>query len=323
MESNSKVYIAGHTGLVGSALLRRLHALNYTALITATHDELDLTRQDDVESFFVQHRPDYVFLAAAKVGGIYANDTYRAEFLYENLMIQANVIHAAFRSRVKKLLFFGSNCIYPRDCPQPMAEDYLLTGPLEPTNEPYAVAKIAGIKLCENYNRQYGTHFISVMPACLYGPNDNFGEQSSHVLPALIRKAHEAKLKGNKQLVIWGSGTPKREFLFVEDLVDACLFLTAQSDLPLDCYNIGTGLDISIKELAEIICETVGFSGDLCFDTTKPNGMPRKLLDVRRIRALGWVAKTKLRKGIEKTYEAFLEHSQHRDTFQESTKAIY
>ncbi|MBW2029498.1 MAG: GDP-L-fucose synthase [Deltaproteobacteria bacterium] len=311
MEKDAKIYVAGHKGLVGSAICRRLRSEGYRNLITRTHKELDLTRQDRVEAFFQSERPEYVFLAAAKVGGILANNTYPAEFIYENLMIQCNIIHEAYRARVKKLLFLGSSCIYPRECPQPMKEEYLLTGKLEPTNEPYAIAKIAGIKMCQSYNRQYGTRFISVMPTNLYGPNDNFELETSHALPALIRKFHEAQGRDERRVtrdewekcvVIWGTGSPRREFLYVDDAADACIFLMNHYD-ESEIINIGVGKDISIRELAELIKEIVGFEGELRFDTTKPDGMPRKLLDVSKLESLGWRSKTSLREGIERTYE--------------------
>ena len=302
MEYNSKIYIAGHRGLVGSAILRRLESEGYKNIIHRARKELDLTRQSAVEAFFEKEKPGYVFLAAAKVGGIYANSTYPAEFIYSNLMVQANVINAAHIYGVGKLLFLGSSCIYPRDCPQPMKEEYLLSGYLEPTNEPYAVAKIAGIKMCQSYNKQYGTNFISVMPTNLYGPNDNFDLMDSHVLPALIRKFHEAKVNDNPYAEVWGTGNPQREFLYVEDLADACLFLMENYDKK-EIINIGTGEDVTIKELAGIVKEVVGYDGEMHFDRSKPDGTLRKLLDVSRINSLGWQAKTPLKAGIEKTYE--------------------
>ncbi|MDO9287287.1 MAG: GDP-L-fucose synthase [Thermodesulfovibrionales bacterium] len=302
MEYNSKIYVAGHRGLVGSAILRRLESEGYKNIIHRARKELDLTRQSAVEAFFEKEKPEYVFLAAAKVGGIHANSTYPAEFIYSNLMVQANVINAAHIYGVGKLLFLGSSCIYPRDCPQPMKEEYLLSGYLEPTNEPYAVAKIAGIRMCQSYNRQYGTNFISVMPTNLYGPNDNFDLMDSHVLPALIRKFHEAKVNDKPYVEVWGSGNPKREFLFVDDLADACLFLMENYDKK-EIINIGTGEDVTVKELAETVKEVVGYGGEIRFDKTRPDGTPRKLLDVSRINSLGWKAKTPLREGIEKTYE--------------------
>jgi GDP-L-fucose synthase len=380
MNKDSKIYIAGHTGLVGSALVRRLRDEGYTNLIMSTHGELDLERQAEVEAFFEVERPEYVFMAAARVGGIWANNTLPAEFIYNNLAIQINVIHSAWNTGVKRLLFLGSSCIYPRECPQPMKEEYLLTGPLEATNEPYAIAKIAGVEMCHSYNRQYGAHFISVLPTNVYGPNDNFHLETSHVLPALIRKFHLAKLAAEadwqgiqkdelhygpipddilasllsiaqahgRQLslpacpersrraasplvvseveglpadpavVLWGSGSPRREFLHVDDLAGACLFLMALDEekflslLTLDrlpVINIGWGRDISIKELAMMIKDIVGFPGDIVFDTTKPDGTPRKLLDVSRMAELGWKAKTHLKDGIKQTYGWYLENS--------------
>ncbi len=302
MDKKSRIYVAGHRGMVGSALLRKLQKEGFENIITRTSSELDLTRQYDVEKFFEENRPEYVFLAAAKVGGILANNTYRADFIYKNLMIEANVIHASYLYGVKKLLFLGSSCIYPKMAPQPMKEEYLLTGPLEYTNEPYAIAKITGIKLCENYRKQYGCNFISVMPTNLYGPNDNYDLQNSHVLPALLRKFHTAKIKGLPYVEIWGTGTPKREFLHVDDLADACLFLMEKYDGDL-WLNVGTGKDISIKDLALMIKEIVGYEGELKFDTTKPDGTPRKLLDVSRIHALGWKHKIELDTGIRMVYE--------------------
>ena len=366
MHSDSRIYIAGHTGLVGSALYRKLEAEGYANLITRTHTELDLERQADVEGFFKKEKPEYVFLAAAKVGGIWANNTYPAEFIYNNLVIQTNVIHSAWKVGVNRLLFLGSSCIYPRECPQPMKEEHFLSGPLEVTNEPYAVAKIAGVEMCQSYNRQYGTDFLSVMPTNLYGPHDNFDLETSHVLAALIRKFHLAKLaaQGDWQaikkdeglygpipedvmaslisitklhgyaenvstvyrspltvhqpqpaVVLWGSGHPRREFLHVDDLADGCIFLMSQEEknlrslltadrLPL--LNIGWGKDISIAELSILIKETVGFDGDIVFDTTKPDGTPRKLLDVGRMAELGWKAKISLKEGIRQVYRWYL-----------------
>lgn len=305
MNKQAKIYVAGHRGLVGSALVRQLKNLGYHNLIVRTHDELDLVNQQATSDFFAQEKPDYVFLAAAQVGGIHANNTYRAEFIYNNLMIEANIIHAAWSAGVNNLLFLGSSCIYPRDCPQPIKEEYLLTGPLEATNEPYAIAKIAGIKLCENYNRQYNTQYVSVMPTNLYGPNDNYDLNNSHVLPALIRKAHEAKCLGHKELTVWGTGTPMREFLYVDDMADACIFMM-ENHITEGLFNIGTGQDVSISELAEIVMSVVGFEGRLLFDTTKPDGTMRKVLDVSRMHALGWHAKTGLKEGIAKAYQDFL-----------------
>jgi GDP-L-fucose synthase len=354
MHREAKIYIAGHTGLVGSALHRKLQAEGYTNLITRTHVDLDLMRQAEVETFFENEGPEYVFLAAAKVGGIWANHSYPADFIYRNLAMQTNVIHAAWKTEVKGLLFLGSSCIYPRECPQPMKEEYLLTGPLEVTNEPYAVAKIAGVKMCEFYNRQYGTNFMAVMPTNLYGPNDNFDLETSHVLPALIRKFHLAKLaaQGNweaikknesrfgsipddiraalgltadisqlpprsPQVVLWGSGSPRREFLHVDDLAGACLFLMDNlsasglqpRDLPNSIVNIGCGKDITIKELAMLIKEIVGFEGDMSFDATKPDGTPQKLLDISTVKALGWSPKISLRNGIKQTYKECLDNA--------------
>jgi GDP-L-fucose synthase len=308
MERDSKIYVAGHRGLVGSALMRRLTGGGYRNIITRTHNELDLSNQKAVQVFFGSVRPEYVFLAAAKVGGIHANNRFPAQFIYENLMIEANVIHAAYETEVKRLLFLGSSCIYPKHAPQPMKEEHLLTGPLEPTNEPYAIAKIAGIKMCAAYNRQYGTKFISVMPTNLYGPGDNYDLQNSHVLPALIRKAHQAKIRGDSEMIVWGSGNPRREFLFSEDMADACVCLMEDSSPGVleELVNIGVGEDITIKEAAQLVAEVVGFEGKLVFDPTKPDGTPRKLLDVSRLRALGWSARTDLRAGLALTYRDYL-----------------
>lgn len=343
MDKNSKIYIAGHRGLVGSAILKNLKNKGYNTIITRTHKELDLTNQIDVANFFATEKPEYVFLAAAKVGGIVANNVYRADFIYENMMIQNNVIHQSHINKVKKLLFLGSTCIYPKNAPQPMIEEYLLTDTLEYTNEPYAIAKIAGIKMCESYNLQYGTNFISVMPTNLYGPNDNFDLEKSHVLPALIRKIHLAKLLSESNhdevikdlkvnsideaksyllkfgvsensVEIWGSGKPKREFLWSEDMADACVFIMENRNFS-DTYNeddkeirnthinIGTGKDVSIKELAETIKETVGFNGDLVFNTEKPDGTMRKLTDVSKLNGLGWKHKIELKEGVKRIYE--------------------
>ncbi|PZD71780.1 GDP-L-fucose synthase [Acaryochloris thomasi RCC1774] len=310
MDKTAKIYVAGHRGLVGSAVLRALQAQGYTNLVMATHQEVDLTRQEAVEAFFAQHQPDHVILSAAKVGGIQANNTYRGEFLYDNLMIEANVIHSAYQHGVKKLLFLGSSCIYPKLCPQPMSEDALLTGPLEPTNEPYAIAKIAGLKLCENYSRQYGVNYISAMPTNLYGINDNFDLANSHVLPALMRKFHEAKLEGQPSVTVWGTGTPLREFLYVDDLADALLFLMHNYDAA-EFVNVGTGQEVSIKELATTIKAVVGFEGELVFDTAKPDGTPRKLQDTSKLEALGWKAKTSFKEGVEQTYRWFVENYEH------------
>jgi GDP-L-fucose synthase len=306
MENTAKIYIAGHRGMVGGAIARQLTTLGYANLLTRTHAELDLTSQAAVAQFIAHEQPEYIFLAAAKVGGIHANNTYRGEFIYQNLMMEANVVHAAWQAGVKRLLFLGSSCIYPRDCQQPIKEEYLLTGPLEPTNEPYAIAKIAGIKLCESYNRQYATQYVSVMPTNLYGPNDNYDLNNSHVLPALIRKAHEAKLRGDASYVVWGSGNPMREFLYVDDMADACVFLMERDDIRDGLLNVGTGQDVTIRELALTVMEMVGFKGEIVFDASKPDGTPRKLLNVDRMRDLGWEAKTSLREGIAKAYSDFL-----------------
>jgi GDP-L-fucose synthase len=308
MELQDKIFVAGHRGLVGSAIVRNLHSKGYGNMLTAGRDSVDLRDRDQVERFFDNNAPQVVFLAAAKVGGIHANNSYPAEFLLENLQIQNNVIDAAYRHGAKKLVFLGSSCIYPKLAPQPIKEEYLLTGALEPTNEWYAVAKIAGIKLCQAYRRQYGFNAISLMPTNLYGPGDNFDLQNSHVLPALIRKFHEAKLRGDKEVVMWGTGTPRREFLHVDDMADASVFL-AETYEGEDIVNVGVGVgdDISIRELAELVREITGFEGDIVNDTTKPDGTPRKLLDVSRLHALGWQARMPLRVGIEQTYAWFLE----------------
>jgi len=292
-----KIYVAGHTGLVGSALVRHLQAEGCQTIITREHHQLDLRDQQAVNHFFKTERPDYVFLAAARVGGIGANMQYPASFIYDNLAIAINVIDAAYRHGVKKLLFLGSSCIYPRNCPQPIKEEYLMTGELEKTNEPYALAKIAGLKLCESYNRQYGTNFIACMPTNLYGPYDNFDLQSSHVLPALLRKCYEAKMNGKKQMIVWGSGTPYREFLYVDDLADACIFLMKQYD-GNEIINVGTGKEITIADLAYLVKEIVGYEGEIIFDFSKPDGTPRKLLNVDKLTRLGWQAPTSLRDGI-------------------------
>ena len=305
MEKNSKIYIAGHRGMVGSAIVRKLVMEGYSNLIFRTSSELDLRNQADVTAFFKEEKPEYVFLAAAKVGGIKANSTYRADFLYENLMIQNNVIHNSYLNDVKKLVFLGSSCIYPKLAPQPLKEEYLLTGLLEHTNEPYAIAKIAGIKMCEAYRDQYGCNFISVMPTNLYGYNDNYHPENSHVLPALIRKFHEAKINGADQVSIWGSGTPRREFLFADDLADACFFLM-QNYNDKELINIGTGQDLTIRELALLVKTTVGFQGDLVFDTSKPDGTPRKLMDVSKLEGIGWKYSTELKDGIKLAYADFL-----------------
>jgi len=303
MDKNAKIFVTGHRGMVGSALVRRLQAGGYANLLLRKHSELDLTDQRAVHDCLAKERPDHVFIAAAKVGGIQANNVYRAEFLYQNLMIEANLIHGAHLAGVQRLMFLASSCIYPRDAAQPITEEALLTGPLEPTNEPYAIAKIAGVKLAESYQRQYGRQYISVMPTNLYGPNDNYDLATSHVLPALLRKAHEAKQRGDGALVVWGSGTPRREFLYVDDLADACVHLMQQGYAgPL--VNIGCGVDVTIRELAETVMEVVGCKAEITFDASKPDGTPRKLLDVSRLAALGWRARTPLREGLARAYAA-------------------
>lgn len=304
METNSKIYIAGHNGMVGSAIHRTLKANGYQNIVTRNLEDLDLRNQEDVKLFFKEEKPDYVFLAAAKVGGIQANNTYRADFLYENLMIQNNIIHQSYIQNVKKLLFLGSSCIYPKLAPQPLKEEYLLTGELEPTNEPYAIAKIAGIKMCDAYRSQYGCNFISVMPTNLYGPNDNYDLKNSHVLPALIRKFHEAKLNNSDSVEVWGTGKPRREFMHVDDLAEACFFLMKKYNEP-GFINIGVGEDISIYDLAKLIQQIVGFQGELKFDTSKPDGTPRKLMDVSRLQKSGFKAKIGLKEGISSVYEVF------------------
>ncbi|MCX7997794.1 MAG: GDP-L-fucose synthase [Leptospiraceae bacterium] len=311
MEKNAKIYIAGHKGLVGSALVRVLQKEGYTNLIGKTREELDLTEQTEVNAFFKMERPEYVFLAAAKVGGIYANNTYPAEFIFSNLQIQNNVIHACYKYGVKKLCFLGSSCIYPKHAPQPMDESQLLNGKLEPTNEPYAIAKIAGIIMCQSYNRQYGTNFISVMPTNLYGPNDNYHPTNSHVLPALLRRFHEAKINNQSEVVIWGTGNPLREFLYSDDMASACVFLMNHYDVKGDPkggehINIGSGIEVSIRELAETIMKIVNYKGKLVFDVTKPDGTPRKLLDVTKLHRMGWKHKVSLEEGIALTYEDYL-----------------
>ncbi len=305
MDRAARVYIAGHNGMVGSALVRRLQQAGYTNILTRTRAELELLDQAATHAFLAQEKPDFIFMAAAIVGGIHANNTLRSDFIYQNLMVEANLIHGAWLAGVQRLCFLGSSCIYPRDCPQPIKEDYLLTGPLEPTNEPYAIAKIAGIKLCESCNRQHGTKYFSVMPTNLYGANDSYDLASSHVLPALIRKAHEAKQRGDNELAVWGSGKPMREFLFVDDLADACVFLM-EKGITDGFYNVGTGKDVTIRELAEIVMSVVGFAGRIVFDATKPDGTPRKLLDVSRLREIGWQARTPLREGIALAYRDFM-----------------
>jgi GDP-L-fucose synthase len=305
MDKNAKIYVAGHRGMVGSAIVRNLEQKGYVNIIGRTSKELDLIRQSDVENFFEEEKPKYVFLAAAKVGGIYANNKYPAEFIYNNLMIETNIIHSAYKYSVKKLLFLGSSCIYPKMAPQPIKEEYLLTGPLEPTNEAYAIAKISGIELCKFYRRHYGCDFISVMPTNLYGINDNFDLETSHVLPALLRKFHEAKINGDQEVVIWGTGKPRREFLYVDDLADACVHLIKNySDE--GHINVGTGEDLEIIELANIIKEIVGFKGRIVNDLTKPDGTPRKLLDVSLLESTGWKYKTSLKDGIKKVYDWYL-----------------
>ena len=318
MEKKCKIFVAGSNGLVGSAIVRRLRAGGYNNLLTAEIDELDLTDSRAVADFFAAEKPEYVILAAAKVGGIHANNTFPADFIHINLTIQNNIIHQAFLSGVKRLLFLGSSCIYPKLAPQPMREKHLLTGLLEPTNEPYAIAKIAGIKMCESYNRQYGTQFVAVMPTNLYGPGDNFHPENSHVLPALIRRFHEAKCKGKSEVVVWGTGTPMRELLYVDDMADGSVFVMEMDDqklsetllsYPNPCFvNLGTGVDVTIRELAEAVKTVVGFDGELVFDSSKPDGAMRKLLDVSRMESLGWKSKVSLREGIEKTYRWFLEN---------------
>jgi len=314
MNKNAKIYIAGHRGLVGSALVRKLESEGHTSLIRRLHSELDLTDQKAVNHFFSTEKPEFVFLAAAKVGGILANQTYPAQFIHQNLMIQTNVIHSSYVHGVKKLLFLGSSCIYPKVAPQPIKEEYLMTGPLEPTNSPYAVAKIAGIEMCWAYNRQYGTHFLPVMPTNLYGPNDNFDLETAHVLPALIRKFHEAKVSNAESVTIWGTGAPKREFLHVDDMTDACLHLMTISEKVKNkkaLFNIGTGSDITIIDLAKLIQDIVGFTGKIVSDESKPDGTPQKLLDITRMKKTGWESKIQLQNGIKSTYEHFKKSIKH------------
>jgi GDP-L-fucose synthase len=312
MNKGARIYVAGHRGMVGSALVRRLRKRGYANLLTRSRSELDLFKQQDVFDFLRAERPDFIFMAAALVGGIAANNARRAEFIYENLAVEVNLIHGAHLAGVERVCFFGSSCIYPRDCPQPIREEYLLSGQLEPTNEPYAIAKIAGVKLCESYNRQYGRRYISVMPTNLYGPGDHYDLENCHVLPALIRKAHEAKTRGDDAMVVWGSGAPRREFLHVDDLADACVFLMENEyDGPL--VNIGTGEDVTIRELATIVLEAVGLNAELRFDASRPDGTPRKLLNIDRLRSLGWQATTPLREGIRATYSRFLCQDFHHD----------
>ena len=328
MDKDDRIYVAGHKGLVGSALVRRV-AGEYRNLIFRTHAELELTDQRAVDRFFEAESPDVVFLAAAKVGGILANNTYPAEFIYDNLAVQLNVLHAAWRAGVKRLLFLGSSCIYPRECPQPINEDYFMTGPLEPTNSAYALAKIAGIEMCAAYNRQYGTRFLSVMPTNLYGPNDNYDLYNAHVLPALIRKFHEAKLRGDSTVVAWGTGAPRREFMYVDDMADACVFLMQRADADFDqlisnrapLINIGVGDDMTIRELTGMVSDVVGYQGKVIWDTSKPDGTPRKLLDVSRLTGLGWSATTPLRRGIEHTYAAYCASGERRGTASEQATA--
>jgi GDP-L-fucose synthase len=318
MQRDSRIYVAGHRGLVGSAIIRRLKEGGYTNLITRSHSELDLTSQEKVREFFMREKPEYVFLAAAKVGGILANNTYPADFIYQNLVIQTNVVHSAYLAGVKRLLFLGSSCIYPRDCPQPIKEEYLLTGPLEPTNRPYAIAKIAGIEMSWSYNRQYGTQYLTAMPTNLYGPGDNYHPENSHVIPALIRKFHEARLNHAPTVSVWGTGNARREFLYSDDMADACFYLMNLSDeqfIPLlgqdrndglpPLVNIGAGEDLTIRELAETVKEVVGYTGEIVFDTTKPDGTPRKLMDVGRLNAMGWRACTGLQEGLSHAYQDF------------------
>lgn len=322
MDKDARIYVAGHRGLVGSALMRNLQGNGYRNLLIRTHAELDLTNQAAVDRFFAEEKPDYVFLAAAKVGGIHANDTYPAEFIRANLAIQTNVIDAAYRNRVKRLLFLGSSCIYPRDCPQPIKEEYLLTGPLEPTNRPYALAKIAGIEMCWSYNRQYGTQYLAAMPTNLYGPGDNYHPENSHVIPALIRRFHEAKVSGLPSVTVWGSGTPRREFLYSGDMADACTCLMNLPDsqfVPMlgqdrndglpPLINIGVGEDVAILDLAEMIKAVVGYQGSIVFDPTKSDGTPRKLMDVKRLNSLGWIAATEIAEGLTETYVDFGRYS--------------
>lgn len=306
MNFNSKIYVAGHRGMVGSAIVRNLEANGYKNIIGKTHKELNLTNQQAVQNFFNEQKPEYVFLAAAKVGGIVANNTYPADFIMDNLLIQCNVIKSAYEHKVKKLMFLGSSCIYPKLCPQPIKEEYLLSGYLEPTNEAYALAKICGLKMCQYFNNQYDTNYISVMPTNLYGPYDNYDLEKSHVMPALIRKMHEAKLENKSYVEIWGTGSPLREFLYVDDMADACVFLMKNYN-GNDFFNIGTGKEITIKELAEMIKQIVGFKGELRFDRSKPDGTPRKLLDVSKIHSLGWYHKVELGEGIEKAYKAYID----------------
>ncbi|MBM5572348.1 MULTISPECIES: GDP-L-fucose synthase family protein [Deefgea] len=315
---DARIYVAGHRGMVGGAIVRELNKLGFHNIVTRTHAELDLTNQAAVNEFFASEKPTHVFLAAAKVGGIHANNVYRGEFIYQNLMIQNNVIHSAYQYGVDRLMFLGSSCIYPKECPQPIKEEYLLTGPLEQTNQPYALAKIAGIEMCWSYNRQYGTKYIAVMPTNLYGPGDNYHPENSHVIPALIRKAHEAKISGATEMMVWGSGTPRREFLYCEDMAAACVYL---ANLPAEQYatllndqqpplvNIGVGEDMTIRELAQTICDVVGFEGELVFDASKPDGTMRKLQDVSKLHAMGWKANTDFVSGLATAYQEFQKHT--------------
>lgn len=307
MRKNSRIYLAGHTGLLGSAIFRKLKDKGFSNIITRTHRELDLTRQADVESFFKRESPEFVILAAAKIGGIYANMTYPVQFLYDNIYIQSNVISSSCQRGAKKLLFFGSACSYPRECPQPMKEEYMLSGYIEPTNEPYAVAKIAGIKMCQAYNRQYGKKFICAIPTNIYGPGDNFDISNSHVIPALLKRFHEAKIKNEDAVAVWGTGKPLREFIYVEDVADACIFLMERYE-GLEAINIGTGKEVSVKNLAYLIKEVVSFKGKITFDLSRPDGSPRKVLDVRKVKKLGWQAETTVKDGIEKTYKWYTGH---------------
>ena len=306
MDKSTKIFVAGHRGMVGSAIVRNLRRNGFNNILTRSREELDLFNQTAVTDFIKYERPNYMFIAAAKVGGINANNIYRADFIYQNLQIELNLIHAAHIAGVERLLFLGSSCIYPREAPQPIREEYLLTGPLDPTNEPYAIAKIAGIKLCEAYNRQYGRRYVNVMPTNLYGPNDNYDLNNSHVLPALLQKAYKAKQCGDASYSVWGSGKPMREFLYVDDAAEACTFLMEHEEISGGIYNIGSGADLTVTKLAELINETVGFEGEIVFDTSKPDGTPRKLLDVSRMAAIGWKAKISLEQGLALTYAAYL-----------------
>ena len=307
LKKNSKIYLAGHTGLVGSAILKELKDQGYTNILTKSHKELDLLHSEDVVNFLQKEKPEYIILAAAKAGGIIANSTYPAEFIYENLQIQNNIIHNSYLNNVKKLVFLGSSCIYPRNCPQPIKEEYLLTGELEPTNEPYAISKIAGVKMCDSYNKQYGTHFICVMPTNIYGINAGFHPDKSHVIPGLINRIHSAKVKNLPSASIWGTGKAKREFLYSQDLANACVYLL-ENYSGNEILNIGTGKDLTIKELAEMICDVIEYKGNLLFDSTKPDGTPRKLLDISKLTKLGWKAKTNLKDGLIKTYNWYLKN---------------